>query len=807
MSALVLAWLVIGAAPPCLADVVLPEGVVARLGAGPHPGRVRMRSNVTLSPDGRWAAWTLQGGLFLSDPSGRVQTPPPGERGLIPACWDAAVAPGGMRVLGTIGPIEDKKTSWPIQALKPAGWKWGEELATDQGIQTLSASFSGDGRRAAVAVLADDTAAVRVWQFDPCKPLCRVELRGDAAGCALSADGRTLAAWVPEGGHVLLHDVAADKPLRRIDAEGVAHASLAPDGKTLALARKGAKPHLTVRGADGRRLHDLPLPKAAVALCFSHDGALVASGEASGTIHVLDLASVRMTAIPPTGPVTLTALAFREGRLVAAGWRGDEPRVWFPRAGAAKEPAGHTAPILSLTFTPDGCGLVTAGADGARVWDIAGGGELRHVPHPAKRGLRRAALAPGGRHMLAWEEEGGEITLIDLADGKPAGRAASSLMRLGWRGSLSHRPFCFTADGARLLTLDAKNTHLVLRAVPGLKPVASFPTPLVPLGLSISPDGALAAVWEQYLENPLDEPPSPGVIVALPGGGRVRDLSAPGGYLGSAWSADGRTLACSAWGGVFLLDRRSGKSQKLDALANMCSTMAFSPDGRLLAVIDHSDRLTVIELATDTARLSMEAGSLHTLAFSPCGGRLASVAWGTAFIWDLTGREWPRHATRPPSAADWAALASRKSADAWPAMTRLVCCPAEAMALLRKRLRPAPGEGIDDDALRRHIAALGHDDFETRERALSALSRCQTSRLEAAMEKESDLEIRSRLARLLERIPRPTGDALRSIRTVEVLERMRTPEARRLLRELAGGNPDARLTAEAKAALSRLEAR
>ena len=42
-------------------------------------------------------------------------------------------------------------------------------------------------------------------------------------------------------------------------------------------------------------------------------------------------------------------------------------------------------------------------------------------------------------------------------------------------------------------------------------------------------------------------------------------------------------------------------------------------------------------------------------------------------------------------------------------------------------------------------------------------------------------------------------------RAVEVLERVETEEARRVLEAMAKGVPEARLTREAKAALSRLE--
>jgi hypothetical protein len=46
---------------------------------------------------------------------------------------------------------------------------------------------------------------------------------------------------------------------------------------------------------------------------------------------------------------------------------------------------------------------------------------------------------------------------------------------------------------------------------------------------------------------------------------------------------------------------------------------------------------------------------------------------------------------------------------------------------------------------------------------------------------------------------------LRPTRALEVLERLGTPEARRLLHQLAKGNPSARLTSDAADVLKRLE--
>ena len=67
--------------------------------------------------------------------------------------------------------------------------------------------------------------------------------------------------------------------------------------------------------------------------------------------------------------------------------------------------------------------------------------------------------------------------------------------------------------------------------------------------------------------------------------------------------------------------------------------------------------------------------------------------------------------------------------------------------------------------------------------------------------------VRFRLRTILSQAPGlvTAPETLRSLRAIEVLEHIATPEARQLLARLADGAPGAWQTREAKAALERLE--
>jgi hypothetical protein len=241
-------------------------------------------------------------------------------------------------------------------------------------------------------------------------------------------------------------------------------------------------------------------------------------------------------------------------------------------------------------------------------------------------------------------------------------------------------------------------------------------------------------------------------------------------------------------------------------------SLAFAPDGRALAAGTQSNEVCLWEMATgrERCRLQGHQGWISGLAFAPDGNRLASASSDTTvLVWDLRGGP---PAARPLSEetlkALQADLADPDAAKAYRAMQALASAPGQGVPLLKRLLPPVPR--VEEDRLTRLLADLDSENFETREKAAAELEKAGEAAelaLRQALRKNPPVEARRRLERLLDGLDAraTSGDRLRALRAIEVLERVGTPEARAVLRRVADGAPQARLTEAARAAVQRLE--
>lgn len=146
---------------------------------------------------------------------------------------------------------------------------------------------------------------------------------------------------------------------------------------------------------------------------------------------------------------------------------------------------------------------------------------------------------------------------------------------------------------------------------------------------------------------------------------------------------------------------------------------------------------------------------------------------------------------------------------AFRAVVRLSAVPKQAVPLLSKHLRPVT---IKPEDITRLIADLDSDRFAVRQKATTALEglgRDAEVALEKALARKPPLETSRRIEHILDHIRKRdlTAEELLWRRSVEVLERVGTPEARQVLQKLAAGTPDAAQTEDARESLERLERR
>jgi hypothetical protein len=186
---------------------------------------------------------------------------------------------------------------------------------------------------------------------------------------------------------------------------------------------------------------------------------------------------------------------------------------------------------------------------------------------------------------------------------------------------------------------------------------------------------------------------------------------------------------------------------------------------------------------------------------------------GTLLVWDLRRLGTP--AARPGKLSDkergrlWSDLASRDAAVAQRALVELGARPAQALPLLKERLTALSGDRAGK--LSQWLADLQSAKFRVREEATAALEKAgqwAEPALRKVLTGKPPLEVKRRVEQLLAK--RETADVLppdsgwlQALRGVEALERLGTPEARRVLETLAARTPETWVSWEARAALRR----
>ena len=247
---------------------------------------------------------------------------------------------------------------------------------------------------------------------------------------------------------------------------------------------------------------------------------------------------------------------------------------------------------------------------------------------------------------------------------------------------------------------------------------------------------------------------------------------------------------------------------------------AFSPDGRFLLTTSLKEfRLWEIATGEEVLRQRVDeaasawdgAAFAHQVAVAPDGRSAAtSMPTGNILIWDLLPSSRVKGDLNAKNLdALWTDLAGDDATKAYSAGGRLISAPETASVFLDHHLRPTADQ---TERIRGLIETLNDDDFTKRDAAsneLEQLGQLAEAELRRRLSEKPAPETRNRVETLLDdmRIVR-SAEERRQMRAVWVLEQIGSGEARKTLKQLAGGAQAGRgKRSEAKAALQRLNAK
>jgi WD40 repeat protein len=663
----------------------LPRGAIARLGTMRYRQQDSIQSAV-FTADGRLLVVTSSAGLrYYDTATGTLLESVPVDGDYV---TQSAVSRDRRRlVLACVKQNREQQMQMPALRLELFDVASGRKATTitPGGLPGELLAVSGDG---STVGMVDVRGSLRIWDVAGGVEILKHQLQNvrQPRSLTFSPQGDVLAVG---GSNVVLLwswvDQAAPRLVRLADERKRQEAislDFSPDGSQLAVGIDGWGEVLLVDTTAGKVQHELSGERAMRAyvrdVAFSPDGLLLASTQYrnhNAGVVVWDIATTnKLRELPsPSGGPSKVCFSV-DGALLAGVSSFDSTlEVWKTATGErVTEIEGHVRAPLQLHFSSDGKSLISASDDGTiRFWETATGRQTSVLSHAdgdanVSRWVRSMAVSPDDRLVVSSSLDD-TVRLWDATTGKEIYRWPGHGRLGGYRGvafSRDGRRVVSVGDDYRVYVWDVKTGKAIEenRLAPTGVQVPDPDDPdrgMDPFGAgggftfhlsALSPDGSLLVLPTAALH--LFDPASGKELRKLEALGRLGDriVIAPDNRLfvergiqreGTEQSSeDHQRAARPSRYAVSLRRVEDGATvREIPVEDSRRGPIAFSPDGRLLAVSLGADQkdVRVFDASTgqEAGRLADLDSRVVAIAFSPDNKLLATSHFnGNVLIWD-----------------------------------------------------------------------------------------------------------------------------------------------------------------------------
>ena len=525
----------------------------------------------------------------------------------------------------------------------------------------VSVAFSPDG-----SVLASSSGGeILLWDVATREQIATLRNSNVVRTVAFSPDGATLAASVPGESAIVLWDMATHGQIATIRGDWAWANTMAfsPDGSTLAAGTGGT---VVMHNVVTEELEQaFPHTAGVTSVDFAPGGATLAASSTDGRVELWDTSE------------WLRARPFRLAEISGNGQQGAPgAALALPFVVEVRDQYGDPLPGVPVTFTvTEGGGTLGGKFTIERpITDTSGRVEVFLTLGP-RRGTNTVEVSLGGRKLAVFHANG-------------AGNTVSPGERDFWRWHLPHRAIARLGKGKlnggqHGLDISKDGRYLAIATMIGVwvQEIASGRvTALLPArnasSVSFSPGGTTLAstgwgeieLWSVETgtrigildRDPLYFPtavfsPDGDILASGQNDGSVLlwDVSSREEVRGFGWTYRTRSprwrsrptvlrwRSASEDKTVRLWDVKTQKEiAAMEKHSGTVRSVAFSPDGRILAAGSWSGIVRMWDTASGEEIATLKAGSGHVrLAFSPDGHTLTTASWRELIHWNVETRE------------------------------------------------------------------------------------------------------------------------------------------------------------------------